>query len=751
MRVSQSTRWLIAVLLAAMAFVPLVMSALPGGQGGPKDVPSISRESPPDRPEPTSLPPATTPSAVVGVGTDLADLVMDPNRPYVYTADRLRDQVLVVSLATATIERALPVGDQPVALALNPSATVLYVGHAAERTIRAFELGSWTQVANLTVPFLTWDLAAPSETELVATTHDPGYAGEYPYVISATNGSVLQRLNPGELVYMDFLLALNSAGTWAYLVPSAVAPFLMYSFERDPQGTWTFRGRGPDFGSGTPAARDIVVSPDGRWIYVTLAGGTLEGIAVDRTRSGPVGLGPASYAADVAPTSQFVASGGGAEVRIYDVSAASDPGGFSGFPVDPVAVLGLTGHAWGLRISPSGDRIAVIVGLSDDAWQDLEIVDVPSLTRVRPLAPAEPFMNQSVFDIVGRIIDFRTLTGLTATVSLNGISTPASFDSGTGLVVAHVGPLAEGDYTTRISAFRGTEVAVAVLTFTVDTTPPDLQLDPVPIVVESDVLNLSGTVIDSHLSWLRVGSSYTDVAPGGHFGVSVPLMIGTNRIEVEAVDQAGNVARAAVTTEFRPPVRWFTHATGHFRIQVPLHWTAAGNVTEGETTFDVLLSRADPALIVGVYRDTLARVGESRAGRILEGVIAQAASTAQVEVIEPIANTVVDNHPAARAVVRVTIVGSPQVFEIVTVVVGAEWGLYWVIVGAATVQDFDSSRGQIEATMATFDVLDATVSQAVGNFFRAYEGWLLLAGIAATAAEGAILGFLMVRATRRKP
>src|SRR5439155_1386502 len=162
--------------------------------------------------------------------------------------------------------------------------------------------------------------------------------------------------------------------------------------------------RGPAFGSGTPAARDIVVSPDDRWIYVTLAGGTLEGIAADRTRSGPVGFGSSSYAANVGPTSQFAACGGAAEGRIFDVSGTPDP------------------------------------------------------------AP--------------------------------------------GRVLAHVGPVAEGDYETRISAFRGTEVAVADWTITVDTTPPDFRLDPVPSVVESDVLDLTGTVIDSHLFWVRVGSSY---------------------------------------------------------------------------------------------------------------------------------------------------------------------------------------------------------------------------------------------------
>src|SRR3989442_7271071 len=345
MRVSQSTLWLIAVFLAAMALVPSVMSALPGRHEGPKYDPAMSRVSPPTGPAQCELPRRRPRWTVVGVGTTFTAWVWDRNRPYVYTADRLRDQVLVVSLATASVERTLPVGDQPVALALNPSATMLYVGHAGERTIRAFDLASWTQVENLTVPFLTWDLAAPTETELVATTHDSGFAGEDPYVISATNGSVLQRLNPGELVYMDFLVALNSARTCAYLVPSAAAPFLMYSFERDPQGIWTFRGRGPDFGSGTPAARDIAVAPDGRWIYVTLAGGTVEDIAADRTGSGPVGLGSTSYAPDVGPSSQFVASGGAAEVRIYDVSAASDPGGVNGFPAAPQAGLGPPGPA----------------------------------------------------------------------------------------------------------------------------------------------------------------------------------------------------------------------------------------------------------------------------------------------------------------------------------------------------------------------------------------------------------------------
>src|SRR3989442_15088770 len=116
MRVSQSTLWLSAGLLAAMALIPSVKGAFPGEQEGPNDVPPMSRLSPSDSPEPGGLPPSATPSAVAGGGTDLTDLVMDPNPPYVYTADRLRAQVLLVSLPPPSVQGTLPFGDQPAAL-----------------------------------------------------------------------------------------------------------------------------------------------------------------------------------------------------------------------------------------------------------------------------------------------------------------------------------------------------------------------------------------------------------------------------------------------------------------------------------------------------------------------------------------------------------------------------------------------------------------------------------------------------------
>jgi len=655
----------------------------------------------------------------------------------------LRDEVEVVSLSTMSVERSIPVGNEPVALALNPSSTILYVGHAAERTIRAIDLASWAQVGNFSTPFLTWDLVAPTDGQLIATTHDPAYTGEYPYVVNSTDGSVLQRLDPGELVYMDFLVAVNSTGTLAFLVTSALAPFVMFSFERDSSGTWTFQGRGPDFGPGAPAASDIIVSPDDGWVYATLASGIVEGIAVNGLGSGPIGLGSTSHTADASPTGEFVVSAGDATVRIYDVSPATDPGGFHGFPVDPVATIALSDQPWHLRISPRGEWIVAIVGITADAWQDLEIIAAPALTDVRGIAP-QPFTKDLVVDVSARVVDFRSLADFSVVVLLDGMAIPGSFDPASGLVVARVGPLAELDHDVQVRAVRGTEVTEARWTFVVDATPPVLQVDPIPSVVESDALVISGTVVDLHLVWVRVGSSFLTDVTDSRFSVSVRLDVGSNSFEIEALDGAGNVAQTVVRTEFRPPVRWFVHPDGHFQIQIPWGWSAEGNVTLGNTTFDVLLSQPSRPELVSVSRHALAPSGGDDARQILNNMISDARLEAQVEIFEPVADTSVDGHPAARTVIALTRIGLPQIFEVVTVVVGTEWGLSWILIGAAPVGVFQDSRPEIESTMLTFDIFGS------GPLEIANLGLRILAGGSVAAVLGGIILVAFVQDRRRQ-
>ena len=87
----------------------------------------------------------------------------------------------------------------------------------------------------------------------------------------------------------------------------------------------------------------------------------------------------------------------------------------------------------------------------------------------------------------------------------------------------------------------------------------------------------------------------------------------------------------------------------------------------------------------------------------------------------------------------------------IAVVVGGEWGRFWSVSASAYSWQSAGAKTCLNATLATFDVLAAPGNRAVDNFLRAYQGWLLLLGIGATAAEGAILGFFMIRASRRKP
>jgi len=129
--------------------------------------------------------PVPRPASIIPVGSDLADIAVDPVRPQAYVADRQNDRVLVLDLNSATLTAEIAVQNEPVALAIAPSATALYVGHAGSQAISEVDLETLAVVRTHAVPFLTWSLVAPSDGQLIATTHDVGYTGEYPYVLNA--------------------------------------------------------------------------------------------------------------------------------------------------------------------------------------------------------------------------------------------------------------------------------------------------------------------------------------------------------------------------------------------------------------------------------------------------------------------------------------------------------------------------------------------------------------------------------------
>jgi hypothetical protein len=87
----------------------------------------------------------------------------------------------------------------------------------------------------------------------------------------------------------------------------------------------------------------------------------------------------------------------------------------------------------------------------------------------------------------------------------------------------------------------------------------------------------------------------------------------------------------------------------------------------------------------------------------------------------------------------------------IAVVVGAEWGTTWAIIGSALSQLSGTVRSCFDETLRTFDIDRAPSSQLLAGFLVEYQAWLLTAGLVATAVEGTVLAYLIRSTSRRKP
>jgi len=249
-----------------------------------------------------------------------------------------------------------------------------------------------------------------------------------------------------------------------------------------------------------------------------------------------------------------------------------------------------------------------------------------------------------------------------------------------------------------------------------------------------------------------VGSSYPIVTSEGHFSVYVPLMVGMNRIEMEAADQAGNIARAAVTTEFRPPARWFTHATSHFRIQVPFGWSAAGNVSRNGLLEDVVLTSTDGLTdlgVISVYRITDGTEWDART--VLDDELSALGQLGRVVPLGPEVTWTSNGHARSRVLIafdpgRPEDPQSQRVFVLVGVVLGAEWGKYWLLVGRLPRGDYRGAAAQVNASIDSLEALPAPLT----GYLLVSIPWIVRGGIVAISIEAIVIAYLVLRGSRKQ-
>ncbi len=122
-----------------------------------------------------------------------------------------------------------------------------------------------------------------------------------------------------------------------------------------------------------------------------------------------------------------------------------------------------------------------------------------------------------------------------------------------------------------------------------------------------------------------------------------------------------------------------------------------------------------------------------------------ASSYSAFRIVEPAHDTTVDGHAAAAVGVMYQ-PSTYDVYQILIVVVGPEWRSFWALAGVVFSWDVPTITPTMNESLATFEVLPAPW---YGALF-AVGDWILIAGLVATAAEGIVFGFLIVRSSRRR-
>ncbi|HKW43597.1 MAG TPA: hypothetical protein VJP06_05350 [Thermoplasmata archaeon] len=669
----------------------------------------------------------------VPIGSDLADLVLDPIRPLAYVADRTKNRVLVVGLDNGTILRTLPTQTWPFALAIDPSARTLYVGHAANRTIEAIDLATYTVVRSIPTEFLTAQLVAPRDDALIATDHDPDWS--YPYVINSTDGTVLQRLGLSSTqnfpTYQDSLAALSGDRTHLFLADTQVYPTTMKAFVWDSaSSSWILTAVSPGGGHLGDIGRDLAVSPDNRYVYLaTLSNSVLRVDASNLAYAGTIGPYTVSTAVVVSATGARIG------VSAYDSAAhVFDASGLG------LGNLSFSDRVERMRVTADGTRLVATVGA---VAQDLEIVLATTAAPVRPVG-----LTSEVPDVQARIVTFEDHRDFSATMDVDGSAVAASYDVSSGIV--HWLPprrMSEQDHAVVAHIWRaGIEVARANWTFTFDGTAPALAVIPIPSRTAAAAVDVTGTVTDVHFASLTVAGVPITPDPQGAFRLRVPLQPGQNRIFVVASDAAGLTTIRELDIFFDLPRDPYLDTAAHFGIRVPQGWRLQPGAPSGYAT-NLHWASDDGLADIRIIGDVRALSGTSEeAQAILKEKLDAIAVAPGYVVLEPVHAATVDRHAAATAFVEFDS-NQGRIRQTVTVVLAPEWRTAFVLSGAVVGQASDAESPYINETLATFDVLTAAPSGFFDNLASAGPTILVIVG-AGVAAEGAIL--LALRARKRR-
>jgi hypothetical protein len=188
----------------------------------------------------------------------------------------------------------------------------------------------------------------------------------------------------------------------------------------------------------------------------------------------------------------------------------------------------------------------------------------------------------------------------------------------------------------------------------------------------------------------------------------------------------------------------FISESGHFRIAIPEGWTRQDGTNFEDARSDFFISHGTSgSWIAVVHRSWQVGLLPTTAKDVLLAQVAVLQSATNTQIAAPLRELSIDGHSAARVLVWQRPYEGYAFRDLMGVVLGPEWSVYWYFFASISDTDLSVDGPTLNTTQESFQALPGLLP------FAALTPWVFLGGLAATIAEGMVFVFLILRPRMR--
>ena len=232
-------------------------------------------------------------------------LAVDPVRPRIYATLTGSNSVAVIDTSTLQLIAVIPVGSNPVGLAVSPDGSTLYVANSGSTTagIGVIDLTTLTVLPSLSTPAEPNEIAVGLNGMLYLTTYDTEVPASIMQV-SSSSGAIEQYSSTSYFLSGGELLQISPDRQTIYCGDTGMSPATLSSFDVSNGNLTLLQQNGSDLGGN---GEDLEISHSGAFI------------------SYPNGGGQGDYQVFEIPTNDLAGINGSFDVGAYPTNIAFSP------------------------------------------------------------------------------------------------------------------------------------------------------------------------------------------------------------------------------------------------------------------------------------------------------------------------------------------------------------------------------------------------------------------------------------------